>query len=255
MKVYKKYKILRFKQKPVLTVKNLSKKIDKRMILKGINFDIYPGEIFGLIGPNGAGKTLTMCSILGLVKPSAGKIYMSGVDVTELSVAERCKRFGISFISQNNSTFRSMSVEDNLYSIAQVVMNDKKAINERVENLLGEFGLAAIRKTKANMLSGGEIRKTMICRALIISPKLCIMDEPLSFLDPLSIEIIISIIINLQRKKISVCVTDHQIKFLLKICDRVSLIYDGANKHTGTPSKLIADPKVREMYLGSSFNL
>ena len=251
----KKFRILKFKSKPILTVKNISKSIDKRLILRKIDLSINSGEIFGLLGPNGAGKSVTFNVLLGIMKPDQGDVFASGIRISDLPIHERANKFKIGYIPQNDSVFRGLSCEDNLRSIAEISIKDKKEQNEIVEKLLAEFSLTHLKKITSDKLSGGERKKLVIARALVNKPKILLMDEPYGAVDPINLEVIKNIIVNLQRRGVSILITDHSAQNVLSIVDRCSIISDGAIVTSGTPREIIRDKKARQLYFGESFNL
>jgi len=250
----KTFRILRFKSKPVLTVKNISKSIDKRLILRKIDFDINQGEIFGLLGPNGAGKSVTFNVLLGIMKADHGDVFASGVRISELPIHERSKRFKLAYIPQNDSVFRGLNCGDNLRAIAQLSIKDKIKQEEVVHQLLSEFSLTHLKNVKADNLSGGERKKLVIARALVNKPRILLMDEPYGAVDPINLEVIKSIILNLQSKGVSVLITDHNAQNVLSIVDRCSIIYDGQIVTSGTPKQILSNQKAREIYFGKSFD-
>ena len=249
----KKFRILRFKSKPILTIKNISKSIDKRLILRKIDLDINSGEIFGLLGPNGAGKSVTFNVLLGIMRADHGDVYASGIRISDLPIHERCKKFKIGYIPQNDSVFRGLSVEDNLRCIAEISIKDKKKQNEMIQQLLSEFSLSHLKKINADNLSGGERKKLVIARALINKPRILLMDEPWGAVDPINVEVIKNIIVNLQKKGVSIILTDHNAQNVLSIVDRCSLISDGQIITSGTPREIIHDKKARQLYFGENF--
>ena len=249
----KKFRILRFKSKPILTIKNISKSIDKRLILRKIDLDINSGEIFGLLGPNGAGKSVTFNVLLGIMRADHGDVYASGIRISDLPIHERCKKFKIGYIPQNDSVFRGLSVEDNLRCIAEISIKDKKKQNEMIQQLLSEFSLSHLKKINADNLSGGERKKLVIARALINRPRILLMDEPWGAVDPINVEVIKNIIVNLQKKGVSIILTDHNAQNVLSIVDRCSLISDGQIITSGTPREIIHDKKARQLYFGENF--
>ena len=251
----KKFIIKSFKSKPILTVKNISKSIDKRLILRKIDFNINPGEIFGLLGPNGAGKSVTFNVLLGIMRADTGDVYVSGKGISDLPIHERAKKFKIGYIPQNDSVFRGLNCEDNLKAIAEIFKKDKKQQEDKIEQLLSEFSLTHLKKINADNLSGGERKKLVIARALINDPKILLMDEPYGAVDPINLEVIKSIIVNLQKKGVSVLLTDHSAQNVLSIVDRCSIISDGQIITSGTPSEIINDSKAKKLYFGENFNI
>ena len=255
MATIKKFRILKFKSKPILSVKNISKNIDSRIILRKIDFEINKGEIFGLLGPNGAGKSVTFNVLLGIMKPNQGDIYVDGNKITHLAIHERAKKFKLGYIPQNDSVFKGLSCEDNLRAIAEVVIKDKKKQESRIQELLSDFNLGHLRKVKADNLSGGERKKLVIARALINNPKILLMDEPYGAVDPINVDMIKKIIIDLQKKGVSILITDHSAQNVLSIVDRCSIISGGEIITSGKPNEIINNNKARQLYFGENFNI
>ena len=250
----KKFRITRFKSKPILTVKGISKSINKRPILKKIDFQVSKGEIYGLLGPNGAGKTATFNCILGITKVDQGDVFVEGTRITKFAIHERAKRFHIGFISQQDSVFKGLSCEDNLRAVAEISIKDKAKQESVVQALLSEFNLNHVRNLKSNVLSGGERKKTIIARALVTGPKLLLMDEPLGAVDPISIDMIKKIIVDLQvNKGVSVLITDHSAQNVLSIVDHCSIIANGEIITSGKPKDIIQDKQARRFYFGENW--
>ena len=255
MATIKKFRILKFKSKPILSVKSISKNINNRIILRKIDFEINKGEIFGLLGPNGAGKSVTFNVLLGIMKPNQGDIYVDGNKITHLAIHERAKKFKLGYIPQNDSVFKGLSCEDNLRAIAEVVIKDKKKQESRIQELLSDFNLSHLRKVKADNLSGGERKKLVIARALINNPKILLMDEPYGAVDPINVDMIKKIIIDLQKKGVSILITDHSAQNVLSIVDRCSIISGGEIITSGKPNEIINNNKARQLYFGENFNI
>jgi len=255
MATIKKFRILKFKSKPILSVKSISKNINNRIILRKIDFEINKGEIFGLLGPNGAGKSVTFNVLLGIMKPNQGDIYVDGNKITHLAIHERAKKFKLGYIPQNDSVFKGLSCEDNLRAIAEVVIKDKKKQESRIQELLSDFNLGHLRKVKADNLSGGERKKLVIARALINNPKILLMDEPYGAVDPINVDMIKKIIIDLQKKGVSILITDHSAQNVLSIVDRCSIISGGEIITSGKPNEIINNNKARQLYFGENFNI
>ena len=251
----KKYRILKFKSKPILTVKGISKLIDKRVILRKIDFEINKGEIFGLLGPNGAGKSVTFNVLLGIMKADHGNVFVEGTRITNFPIHERAKRFRIGYIPQSDSVFKGLSCINNLKAIAEITIKDRVKQESVVEELLSEFNLSHLRNVIANNLSGGERKKLVIARALINNPKILLMDEPYGAVDPINIDMIKKIIIDLQKKGVSVLITDHSAQNVLSIVDRCSIISGGEIITSGKPKEIIHNNKARQLYFGENFNI
>ena len=251
----KKFRILKFKSKPILTVKGISKLIDKRVILRKIDFEINKGEIFGLLGPNGAGKSVTFNVLLGIMKADHGNVFVEGTRITNFAIHERAKKFRIGYIPQNDSVFKGLSCINNLKAIAEITIKDRVKQESVVEELLSEFNLSHLRNVIANNLSGGERKKLVIARALVNNPKILLMDEPYGAVDPINIDMIKKIIIDLQKKGVSVLITDHSAQNVLSIVDRCSIISGGEIITSGKPKEIINNNKARQLYFGENFNI
>lgn len=251
----KKFRILKFKSKPILTAKGISKSINNRVILRKIDFEINKGEIFGLLGPNGAGKSVTFNVLLGIMKADHGNVFVEGTRITNFAIHERAKKFRIGYIPQNDSVFKGLTTENNLKAIAEIAIKDKIKQESVVQELLSEFNLSHLRNVMANNLSGGERKKLVIARALVNNPKILLMDEPYGAVDPINIDMIKKIIINLQRKGVSVLITDHSAQNVLSIVDRCSIISGGEIITSGKPKEIIHNNEARQLYFGENFNI
>ena len=250
----KKFRIISFKNsKPVLSAKNISKTIDDRPILQNLNFSINPSEIVGLLGPNGAGKSVTFKIILGIMKADKGDVSISGTRINNLPVHQRASQFKIGYIPQNESIFSGLTCEENLKAIAEIVIKDSDQRKKIVENLLTEFSLIDVRNVLAKNLSGGQKKKLIIARALINKPKILLMDEVFSAIDPITIEVIKDIIVNLQRRGISILITDHAFDNVLQISDKVFIISDGQIVSSGKPQEIVKDQRARKIYFGDNY--
>jgi lipopolysaccharide export system ATP-binding protein len=237
-----------------LEVRSIAKSYDKRAVLHDVSLDVHRGEVVGLLGPNGAGKTTCFYSVMGLVKPDAGRIFLDGADITGLPMYRRAI-LGLGYLPQETSIFRGMSVEQNILAVLEVTEPHKTARHERLERLLGEFGLTALRDSPAMALSGGERRRCEIARALAANPSIMLLDEPFAGIDPISISDIRELVRELKSRDIGVLITDHNVRETLDIVDRACIIYDGQVLFAGTPEALVADQEVRRLYLGESFAL
>ena len=255
MSSIKKFRILKFKSKPILQAKGISKSINKRLILRKIDFEINKGEIFGLLGPNGAGKSVTFNVLLGIMKADQGNVFVEGKKITNFAIHERAKQFNIGYIPQNDSVFKGLSCEDNLRAIAEITIKDKAKQESVVQQLLSEFNLSHLRNIKSNNLSGGERKKVVIARALVNNPKILLMDEPYGAVDPINIDMIAKIIIDLQKKGVSILITDHSAQNVLSIVDRCSIISGGEIIISGKPKEIIQNNKARQLYFGENFNI
>ena len=237
-----------------LQVNKISKSFGNKQVVRNISLNINRGEIVGLLGPNGAGKTTTFYIIVGLIKPDTGEIYVENIDVSTLPIYLRGQK-GISYLPQEASIFRGMNVEDNLMSIIEIIEKNKEKHQIILENLLNEFDIQHVRKSKSIVLSGGERRRLEIARTLASNPKYLLLDEPLTGIDPVSIEEIKIIIKKLKNKNIGVLITDHNVRETLKIVDKVYIVNEGTIFFQGLPQDAVNDKKIRNFYLGSNFNL
>jgi lipopolysaccharide export system ATP-binding protein len=237
-----------------LEVISIAKSYDKRAILNDISLSVGTGEVLGLLGPNGAGKTTCFYSIMGLVRPDSGRILMDGEDVTRLPMYRRAI-LGLGYLPQETSIFRGMTVEQNINCVLEMVEPDRDIRASELERLLGEFGLVKLRASAAMALSGGERRRCEIARALAAKPSIMLLDEPFAGIDPLSIQDIRNLVIDLKSRGIGVLITDHNVRETLDIVDRACIIYGGQVLFAGSPEDLVADGNVRRLYLGESFTL
>lgn len=237
-----------------LYTENLVKTYRTRTVVDHVSVSVEQGEIVGLLGPNGAGKTTTFYMIVGLIRPKEGKILLEGEDITLLPVYRRARR-GIGYLAQEASVFRNMSVEDNIRAVLQLSSLPVAEQEERIENLLTEFGLQRIRRSKGIQLSGGERRRTEIARALALKPKFILLDEPFAGVDPIAVEDIQEIVSKLREKQIGILITDHNVHETLSITDRAYLLFEGRILKSGTASQLAEDEHVRRVYLGKNFEL
>jgi lipopolysaccharide export system ATP-binding protein len=237
-----------------LEVRSIAKSYDRRAVLHDVSLDVHRGEVVGLLGPNGAGKTTCFYSVMGLVKPDSGRIFLDGEDITELPMYRRAI-LGLGYLPQETSIFRGMTVEENILAVLEVVQPNAEVRRHRLEQLLGEFGITALRDSPAMALSGGERRRCEIARALAAEPTIMLLDEPFAGIDPISIADIRELVRELRSRDIGVLITDHNVRETLDIVDRACIIYDGQVLFAGTPEALVADQEVRRLYLGESFAL
>jgi lipopolysaccharide export system ATP-binding protein len=237
-----------------LEVRSIAKSYDRRAVLHDVSLDVHRGEVVGLLGPNGAGKTTCFYSVMGLVKPDSGRIFLDGQDITQLPMYRRAI-LGLGYLPQETSIFRGMTVEENIMAVLEVAQPDASLRRDRLEQLLGEFGIAALRDSPAMALSGGERRRCEIARALAAEPTIMLLDEPFAGIDPISIADIRELVRELRSRDIGVLITDHNVRETLDIVDRACIIYDGQVLFAGTPEALVADQEVRRLYLGESFAL
>jgi lipopolysaccharide export system ATP-binding protein len=237
-----------------LEVRSIAKAYDRRAVLHDVSLDVHRGEVVGLLGPNGAGKTTCFYSVMGLVKPDSGRIFLDGQDITDLPMYRRAI-LGLGYLPQETSIFRGLTVEQNIMAVLEVSEPDPSARRHRLEELLGEFGIADLRDAPAMALSGGERRRCEIARALAAVPSIMLLDEPFAGIDPISIADIRELVRELKKRDIGVLITDHNVRETLDIVDRACIIYDGQVLFAGTPEALVADQEVRRLYLGESFAL
>ena len=238
----------------MLRAEQIVKSYKSRTVVKGVSVEVKQGEIVGLLGPNGAGKTTSFYMIVGLIRPNEGSIYLDQEDITKLPMYKRAQR-GIAYLAQEASVFRKLSVEDNIKAVLEMKGFSKEVQQEKLETLLDEFGLQHIRKSRGDLLSGGERRRTEIARALAVEPRFILLDEPFAGVDPIAVEDIQEIVASLKRKNIGILITDHNVQETLAITDRTYLLYDGRILKSGTAEELAADEQVRKLYLGSKYEL
>ena len=232
----------------------LTKAYGGRTVVKGVDLEIASGEVVGLLGPNGAGKTTTFSMVVGLVSPDSGRVLLDGADVTEDPMYVRARR-GIGYLPQEASIFRGLTVEQNLLAILETLDMDSGARHRRMRELLAELGLTPLAKSPAYTLSGGERRRVEITRALVISPKFMLLDEPFAGIDPIAVTDIQKIIFHLKSRGIGVLITDHNVRETLRITDRAYIVHDGVIFKSGTPQSLAEDEEVKRIYLGADFRL
>ena len=237
-----------------LDVRSIAKSYDKRTVLHDVSLHVERGEVVGLLGPNGAGKTTSFYSVMGLVKPDSGRIFLDGRDITHLPMYRRAI-LGLGYLPQETSIFRGLTVEQNIIAVLEISEPDRDAREARLEKLLDEFGMTALRASPAMALSGGERRRVEIARALAAEPSIMLLDEPFAGIDPISISDIRDLVKDLKQRDIGVLITDHNVRETLDIVDRACIIYDGQVLFEGTPQALVADESVRRLYLGESFAL
>ncbi|MCK5824559.1 MAG: LPS export ABC transporter ATP-binding protein [Ichthyobacteriaceae bacterium] len=238
----------------ILRADNIIKKYGSRKVVKGVSIQVEQGEIVGLLGPNGAGKTTSFYMITGLIKPNEGHIYLDDKEITHDPMYRRAQQ-GVGYLAQEASVFRKLSIEDNIMGVLEMTKLSKKERNMRMESLIEEFSLGHIRKSRGDLLSGGERRRTEIARALATDPKFILLDEPFAGVDPIAVEDIQGIVSTLKDKNIGILITDHNVQETLEITDRTYLLFEGSILKHGTPEELAADEMVRKVYLGEKFEL
>lgn len=237
-----------------LRTDQLIKRYKSRTVVDKVSIRVQQGEIVGLLGPNGAGKTTTFYMTVGLIKPNEGKIFLEDVEITNEPMYKRAQ-MGIGYLAQEASVFRKLSVEDNIKAVLEMTKLSKDEQDEKLESLLEEFGLQKIRKSRGDVLSGGERRRTEIARALAVDPKFILLDEPFAGVDPIAVEDIQGIVYKLKAKNIGILITDHNVHETLTITDRSYLLFEGKILKEGTARELAEDETVRRVYLGQNFEL
>ena len=238
-----------------LSTDHLVKKYGQRTVVNDVNIEVEQGEIVGLLGPNGAGKTTTFYMVVGLIKPYSGKVFLDKQDISDLPMYKRAQ-IGIGYLAQEASVFRQMSVEDNIYSVMQFKrgMTDDDR-HKKLEELLDEFGLGHVRKSKGIQLSGGERRRTEIARALAVSPNFILLDEPFAGVDPLAVADIQEIIRYLRERGMGILITDHNVRETLNIVDRAYILNLGKILVEGNAKEIAESPIAKKFYLGDNFRL
>jgi len=236
----------------ILSTIDLTKSYKGRKVVDDINLEIAQGEVVGLLGPNGAGKTTTFYILVGLESPDSGHVLLNGNDITRLPMYLRA-RSGISYLTQEPSIFRKLTVEENILAVIETLPLTAHERRERLEELIEELGLQAVRRNYGYVLSGGERRRVEIARALVISPFFILLDEPFSGIDPLTVLDIQKIIVQLKESGIGVLMTDHNVRETLRVTDRAYIINNGRIFRTGTPEELGNDVEVKKVYLGDNF--
>ena len=250
----KKFRIIKFKTKPVLTAKNISKSFGKRVILRKMDVHLNKGEMLGLLGSNGAGKSTFMNIILGLLKSDYGDLFLNNIKLTNLAIHERSK-LGIAYLPQQTSIFRGLTVYENLLGIAQIVKKKEHEQKEIVEKLMAEFSITHLRDVNATALSGGERRRTEIARCLINNPKVLLLDEPFAGVDLLSIQDIKQLLLKLQTRGMACLISDHNASQLLSVVDRAYVIANGTIVANGTPQQIVNTDEAKKLYFGADFTL
>ena len=238
----------------ILRTKDLTKSYGGRTVVRDVSIEVAAGEIVGLLGPNGAGKTTTFYMTVGLTAPDSGTVELDGKDVTSDPMYVRARK-GIGYLPQEPSIFRGLTVEQNILAILETLGVDRASQKRRLEELLGELGLASLAKSPAYTLSGGERRRAEITRALVMSPRFILLDEPFAGIDPIAVSDIQKIVFHLRDRGIGVLITDHNVRETMRITDRAYIVHDGRIYRSGTPGALAADSDVRGIYLGADFRL
>ncbi|MCX6234766.1 MAG: LPS export ABC transporter ATP-binding protein [Bacteroidetes bacterium] len=238
----------------ILRTEKIVKKYKSRTVVNDVTIELNQGEIVGLLGPNGAGKTTSFYIIVGLIKPFSGRVFLDNIEITNMPMYKRAQ-LGIGYLAQEASVFRKLSVEDNLRAVLEFTGLSKYEQKEKLEALIDEFGLQNVRKSMGITLSGGERRRTEIARALAVSPKFFLLDEPFAGVDPIAVEDIQNIVGKLKNKNIGILITDHNVHETLSITDRSYLLFEGSILKSGTSEELARDEHVRKVYLGEKFEL
>jgi lipopolysaccharide export system ATP-binding protein len=238
----------------IIRADNLIKRYRKRTVVKDVSLNLKQGEIVGLLGPNGAGKTTTFYMIVGMIKPNSGKVYLDNTEITGKAMYRRA-RLGIGYLPQEPSIFRKMSVENNIKAILQLQKMTNKQRKERMEELLENFRITHVRKSKGYMLSGGERRRCEIARSLAANPKFILLDEPFAGIDPIAVMDIMWMIRKLKEDGIGILITDHNVHETLSITDRAYILIDGDIFTAGTAQEIADNKEVRQLYLGDNFKL
>jgi len=233
---------------------DLTKSYNGRTVVRGVSVEVASGEVVGLLGPNGAGKTTTFYMTVGLTAPDSGRVVLNGEDVTSDPMYVRARK-GIGYLPQEPSIFRGLTVEQNILAILETLNLDGRARRARLRDLLAELNLTPLAKAPAYTLSGGERRRAEITRALVVSPKFILLDEPFTGIDPIAVADIRKIIFHLKERGIGVLITDHNVRETLRITDRAYIVHDGVISRSGTPQSLADDDEVRRIYLGTDFRL
>lgn len=241
-------------EKVILRSSNLVKKYKNRIVVNEVTIQVRQGEIVGLLGPNGAGKTTTFYMIVGMIRPNGGKVFISDTEITSMPMYQRA-RMGIGYLSQEASVFRRLTVRENLLAVLEISDLSRKERQDKCDQLLEDFGLTHLVKSKGYVLSGGERRRTEIARALALDPKFMLLDEPFAGIDPIAVEEIMKIVTKLKEKNIGVLVTDHNVHETLSITDRSYLLFEGRILKAGTAELLANDPEAKRLYLGEEFKL
>lgn len=240
--------------KDSLQVLNICKSVPGRQILNNVSFNLQKGEVVAILGPNGAGKTTSFYAVIGLSSADTGNVIIDGTDVSTWPVYKRARQ-GISYLAQENSIFRGLTVEENIKSVLQVYTKDKVELETKLDDLIDDFGLHKVRKSSALALSGGERRRVEIARCVASNPSYVLLDEPFAGVDPIAINDIRILVKSLIKRNIGVLITDHNVQETLKIVDRAYILYNGEVIKEGTPEEIVADEEVRCVYLGADFKL
>jgi len=238
-----------------LSTEEIGKSYKKRQVVSGVSVHVSQGEVVGLLGPNGAGKTTSFYIIVGLIAPDSGRVLADGEDITHVPMYMRARQYGISYLPQEPSVFRKLTVEENILAVLEVQNISRETRRARTEKLIEQLNLGQIRKTRGYALSGGERRRVEIARCLCIQPSFILLDEPFSGIDPIAVIDLQEIIFDLKASGIGVLITDHNVRETLSVTDRAYIINQGKIFRDGTPEQLGNDPEVRRVYLGEGFSM
>jgi lipopolysaccharide export system ATP-binding protein len=238
-----------------LSTDQLAKTYRGRQVVRGVSLEIHQGEVVGLLGPNGAGKTTSFYMIVGLIRPDAGRVMVDDTDISRLPMYLRARNFGISYLPQEPSVFRKLTVEENILAVLEAQPGGWEQRRTRMEKLVEQLHLGHVRKTQGYALSGGERRRVEIARCLCIDPRFILLDEPFSGIDPIAVHDLQEIIFDLKASGYGVLITDHNVRETLSVTDRAYIINEGRIFRAGTPAELGRDPEVKRVYLGESFTL
>jgi lipopolysaccharide export system ATP-binding protein len=238
-----------------LSTDEIGKSYKRRQVVSGVSVHVSQGEVVGLLGPNGAGKTTSFYIIVGLIAPDSGRVLADGEDITHVPMYMRARQYGISYLPQEPSVFRKLTVEENILAVLEVQNISRETRRSRTEKLIEQLNLGLIRKTRGYALSGGERRRVEIARCLCIQPSFILLDEPFSGIDPIAVIDLQEIIFDLKASGIGVLITDHNVRETLSVTDRAYIINQGKIFRDGTPEQLGNDPEVRRVYLGEGFSL
>jgi lipopolysaccharide export system ATP-binding protein len=238
----------------LLRTGNLFKRYKKRYVVNDVSIDVKQGEVVGLLGPNGAGKTTTFYMIVGMIRPTDGKVFLDDTEITRLPMYRRA-RMGVGYLPQEASVFRRLTVKENIIAVLEMMKLSHAEREARCAQLMNDFGLTNIQKNKGYMLSGGERRRTEIARSLATDPKFILLDEPFAGIDPIAVEDIMRIVQELRTRNIGVLITDHNVHETLSITDRSYLLFEGKILKYGSAESLANDPEARRLYLGEKFKL
>lgn len=235
-----------------LRVEKIGKSFKGRRAVRDVSFEVHSGQIIGILGPNGAGKTTSFYMVTGLIFPDTGSIFLDDMDVTNLPMYQRA-RLGIGYLPQEASIFRGLTVEENILAILELKIEDYEERMHQLDELLAEFSITHLRHVSAIALSGGERRRVEIARAIAMKPSFLLLDEPLAGIDPIAVNEIKELIMQLKSRGIGIIITDHNVRDALAIIEKAYIFHDGAVLVSGTPSEIIKNKKVQEIYLGDSF--